>query len=69
MIFNKEISKALARNRATVSVIDNGELVERVAVKAFGSRAGRFSYWGIIFDKPLSDGSVGVTYDFIKAVS
>ncbi len=68
MIFDKEVSKELARRKATVLVADEGELVERVAVKAFGHKAGRWSYWGVEFDKPLSDGATGVTYNIIKAV-
>lgn len=68
MIFNKEVSKKLVLSRATVLVNDEDGLVERVGVKTFAHRAGRCSYWGILFDKPLSDGTVGVTYNLIRAI-
>lgn len=64
----KEISKNLAAKGALVLVNDEGNLVQRKATKAFAHRNGRYSEWGVIFDSPLSDGSVGVVYSLIKEV-
>lgn len=65
MIWNKEICKELADNNAILIVNegfkknDDGKTVPNIvirrAVRAFGSKAGRDSYWGVEFDKKVED--------------
>lgn len=64
----KEECKQLAKNGSLVLVDDEGVLVRRKVIKAFAHRSGRFSEWGVDFSEPLSDGSVGITYGFIRKV-
>lgn len=64
----KEKCKQLAASGSLVLVNDEGGVVQRKATKAFAHRNGRHSEWGVIFDRPLSDGSVGVVYSLIKGV-
>lgn len=64
----KEISQLLAKRKSLVMVDDCGVIVQRRVIKAFASRCGRASQWGVKFDKPLSDGSTGVVFSFIKKV-
>lgn len=65
MIYYKEKAKKLAKIKATVKLLDNGTEVLRTAVGTFASRSGRTFYWGVDLDKPLSDGSTGVTCNFL----
>lgn len=71
-IFNKNQCQELASRRAKVLVrdIQDGEPVRvlRTVVKAYGSKRGRSSHWGVDLDKPLSDGATGVDYSFIALV-
>jgi hypothetical protein len=66
--------KELAERKAKVLVQDVDPLlgepvrVLRTVVKAYGSKRGRNSYWGVDLDKPLSDGATGVNYKFIALV-
>ncbi len=75
MIRYKEESKQLVANKSLVLVNDeetltgnDSNLVWRRAVKTFASRCGRSSIWGVVFDKPLSDGTIGVAYNLIREV-
>ena len=71
-IFHKTECLELAKRKAKVLVreIQDGERVRvlRTVVKAYGSKMGRNSYWGVDLDKPLSDGATGVDYKFIALV-
>ena len=42
----------------TILVNDQGVLVERKVTKAYGTKSGRDSYWGVELDKPLEDGCI-----------
>lgn len=69
---DKSKCQELARRKAKVLVhdIQNGERVRtlRTVVKAYGSKSGRSSHWGVDLDRPLSDGATGVSYQFIDQV-
>jgi hypothetical protein len=71
-IYHKTECQELARRKAKILVrdIQNGERVKvlRTVVKAYGTKRGRVSYWGVDLDKPLSDGATGVNYKFIEQV-
>jgi hypothetical protein len=74
MTYNKEICKNLAAREAKVLVKDGynedgtPNIVKRTVVRAFGLKKGRSSYWGVDFSEPLSDGSTGVTFQYIVDV-
>jgi hypothetical protein len=62
MIWYKEKCKKLVNEQATVKVTIGTNVYERKAVKTFASRAGRSSYWGVVFDKPTPDGCTGAVF-------
>ena len=73
-IYNKTECQELAKRKARVLVKDQdpntGEPIRvlRTVTKAFGSKFGRDSRWGVELDKPLNDGCTGCLYGFIDTV-
>lgn len=73
-IFYKTQSQELANRKAKVLVRDvdpnTGEPVRvlRQVISAYGQKSGKNSYWGVNLDKPLADGSTGVSISFIELV-
>lgn len=64
--FYKQEAIRLAKEKATVRVREeDGRIVTRKAVGTFASRAGKASYWGVNFNKPLSDGCTGATINML----
>ncbi len=73
MIYWKEESIGLVNSQSVVVVVDRYDenripvfAIRRVQ-SAVGSRSGKNSYWGVVFDELLSDGCNAVTFPFILA--
>ena len=70
--YHKAECQELAKRKAKVLIADiqDGERVRvlRTVPRAFGSKSGRDSFWGVDLDKPLSDGTTGVRYSLIELV-
>lgn len=76
MIYGKEESQRLAQLRAAILVHEGNTasgtpiFEVRTAVKAFGCRSGKGdSRWGVILDRNLSDGCLGVCLDYVLGVN